>query len=100
MGVARDGLLRHQDAVAVHTFLELGMHIHSGKQQALRVREYRAQQHRTRALVHRDLGELQLAGQRIGAAVLELQGNFGGAIAPALDLLRRQLLPEAQQCRR
>ena len=48
-------------------------HVHARQQHAGGIGEDRAQRHRAGGLVDRDVGELQLAGERIGRAVIQRQ---------------------------
>lgn len=102
--------LGHQQRLVEHALLDDGARIHARQQLVARIRELGAQRHRARALVHRDVGELQPARERVAAAVLQdeahrrraalhdprgqgaLQGQQRGAGLRHIDVDRIELL--------
>src|SRR3546814_2696023 len=71
--VARDGALRHKDAVAAGALHHFGAHVHAGQQQATLVRELSADDLAAGARIHGHVGELEYAFFGEGAAVLQLE---------------------------
>ena len=62
--------------------IDRGAHIQARQQDTVGIGEDGAQLHRAGGLVHRHVGELQLALQRIGAAVIQLQGDTSAVTGP------------------
>ena len=84
--VTLDGPLRHADALLVDRLLQAHAHETAGQQVEVRVGEFAAQDDLAGARVDGDVGEQQLARQRIEAAVVLDQRGFGLALADLLQL--------------
>ncbi len=92
----RDRRVRHQDGVVLHALRQARAHVHARQQPFLGVGEDRAQGHAARGLVHRDLGEFQLARRAIFAAVFEDQPHRHGIVGGALQPARVQIALQCQ----
>ena len=71
--VARHAALRHQQALAGHAVDQAGAHEHARQQPAVGIGKHRPQRDRTRARIHRDFRELQLALLLVLRAVFQRQ---------------------------
>lgn len=82
--VAQDGALRHAQALGLHGLLQAYAHIAAGQQVEVWVGELAAQGDLVGAGVDADVGEQQLARQRVGAAIVLDQRGTGLAVANLL----------------
>ncbi len=77
LGVTADGRLGDQDASRGDPLAEVGADVEAGQQDVVGIWEQGAQAHRARARIDSDIGELQLAAERVGRAVVQDQADVG-----------------------